>query len=583
MQCRFASNCQALIRVHDHPVRGTAYIYKSLECRVVVEAQAQRPVLAAGQGGIGGIVQGQPHGALALLLRDCLHLGYSQFRIIQIDRAAQDIRRAGQAKVRRKLVWQVPDAITSGMPASKQRLFVWAQVKPAKGRVLAVKLNGHRVDIVLARVKHTKLDRRQRVHGQGGEVRHYPVYLRLVGICLSRGIKPGLFLGYHDGHVLLALIGGRHCIAVVAVGVVRVDVVIQGALDDRLYGVAVRAGQIGVVVVHKHMVGKLGHVQRRRYAGAASIKLHRAQDAVLGVAVLIHRHLRPDYREVGYVAYGRAGLGELEVAVDKDIRATRSLFNRVRESVGQDALAVESRQADVAEAVPHAVPAQNEARLRVELRHGKLRVLVQPLVTGDNYARRGLACRVYYRVAYLVVRRVAGVGGVQRIGHSRRAVVRQHGRCDAPHRAGCAAVKPLGRRPASAVIDAVHDVVLLGEVQEVVVIRGINAAPGHKGPAVTVRGYHRGQVRQGVVGKPGRGPGHAVIYRGHNLRAVHHQPLLGGAHRLTGVLGRQGHALAHPRGDREVAGAGQGMPAVAKAGKAARRGNLAALRIGATC
>ena len=140
-----------------------------------------------------------------------------------------------------------------------------------------------------------------------------------------------------------------------------------------------------------------------------------------------------------------------------------------------------------------------------ECRH--LGVLVQSFIAGDQHGSAEGAVALHDGVADLLAGAVRRFGIAVQGVHRHGGAVVQHGGLEALDGAVGAVVEHLGIAPFGAVIIAVHDLVLGGEVHQAALRGGaVHAAPEHDGLACAVDRYRGGQIGGGVLRQAGCGP-----------------------------------------------------------------------------
>ena len=262
--------------------------------------------------------------------------------------------------------------------------------------------------------------------------------------------------------------------------------------------------------------------------------------------VVVHG-LAPKNREVGDVAIAAGERCQAECAAHGGASIHGDLGEGRREAVGHDASAVHSQELNVAQAVPEAVPGQDEAVAlirRAEVGGDHLGILIEVAVAGDQHGAAQGSVGAYHGVAHLIGGGVAGAALVQGVDRHGGAVG-EHGGFQRLHAAIGAVVERCGRAPSAAFIVAIVDGVLGLEVQGVVGVGVIDAAPEDHGAVLSIGGHHGGEIRRAVGGEAGGRPIRAVVDRGHDFRAVHQEVLLLHTDFVIGVLAGQVGGKTH--------------------------------------
>ena len=529
--------------------------------------QLDLPALV-GEGGAGGVVEGDGHGAQALGFLQDLQPGDTDVGIIQVDGAAVQ----GGLPVGGDGVGHVfhrgPHLVIEGDGSA-----LVGQEGGHGAALPGVQGDGHIAQAGQAGVADQELDGDGQAGGQLAIVHIELLHLQAVGIeGGGGGVEHDLLTGHGDAAFLI-LHG--------------VGVVVLGCLDDRLH--LTGAADIGVEVVGDDAAVQLRQFLRRGQAvaaGSVGAEGGCLEDGVIHQARLVAADgLAPHHGQIVQAAVGIVQSCQLEVAA----YAHRAAADHGGQGAGEAgrgvARPVHGQQADVAHVVPDGAPGHDEpvvAGAEVGRRH--LRILVQIRVPGGVDGCAGRAGAVHHAVTHLILGGVAAAAAVQGVDRHGGAVG-QHGGLQAHDGAGGAVVEQLGGAPGlcGTVIAAEHDVILGPEVHWTVVVQdgGVGAAPEDHGAAGTVGGHRRGQVGAGVVGQAGGGPPRSVIDGYHDLRAVEQQGLLRVAHRVAGVLTLQVGAHAHPGRRREAGAAGHHGVAVAVARKVGGAGDLLGGRVAA--
>ena len=282
--------------------------------------------------------------------------------------------------------------------------------------------------------------------------------------------------------------------------------------------------------------------------------------------VVVHG-LAPKNREVGDVAVAPGEGGQAEGAAHGGASICGDLGKGRREAVGHDAVTIHRQELDVAHAVPEAVPGQDEAVVVfAEVGGDHLGILIEVAVAGDQHGAAQGSVGAYHGVAHLIGGGVAGAALVQGVDRHGGAVG-EHGGFQRLHAAIGAVVEGLCLAPSAVFIVAIVDGVLGLEVQGVVGVGVIDAAPEDHGAAIAVGGHHGGEIRRAVGGEAGGRPGAILVDRGHDFRAVHQEVLLLHGDGVIGVLAGQVGGKTHEGCRREGRIARDVHIAVAVAGK----------------
>ena len=402
-----------------------------LQHAVGVEAHLDRPA-AVCQRGVGGVVEGDSDGALALVFLQHLHLGDADIRVVQIGGAAlvnnlpsgcvssDTVSGDGVLHIAHSLVNPVVHRQGGALIGGKGLL--------QSGGLLFFQGDGQVRHLVHAGVADGELDGGQALRHQVGVVHPDGLHLQAVGLeVVGGGVELGLLAGEGDGGFGLFV-----------VDFIRVSLVIVGGLDHRLDGMLGFDGippfsHIGVEVVQQGVFRQLRHHLGRSQPevihNVVVIRILRQQADRLQLAVgrchpavicdLVADGLAPQDGQVLQRADGNNTLpvkGEAEVAADIGLAAAGEGGEGGREGVGHDAILIHRQQLDVADAVPLAVPSQDEAHRGIRSitqrasRH--LGVLVQGIIAGDQHGSAQVAIFVHDGVTDLLAGAVRRSGAV---------------------------------------------------------------------------------------------------------------------------------------------------------------------------